>query len=155
MRLQEILSADELQQLEQLIYANVYKALATYQQHQRLAAIQRQQAATTPAKLKPQATKRKKQLAHKVKRASHVPASKPLPQAKQPIPPQPSTPTSYNPIKAPKPLPAPTRAAIKQSSTTAPQGEDIKNHGGLDQRARAMLPKSKQGPNIIDLISPR
>jgi len=49
MRLQEILSADELQQLEQLIYANVYKALATYQQQQRLAAIQRQQAATTTA----------------------------------------------------------------------------------------------------------
>jgi hypothetical protein len=155
MRLQEFLSADELQQWEQLIYANVYKALATYQQHQRLVAIQRQQAVTTTAKLKPKATGRKKQLASKVKRAPHVAPPKPLPQPQQKITPQASTPQSYNPIKSPKPLPAPTRAAIKQSSATAPQGEHIKNHGELDQRARAMLPKRKQGANVIDLISPR
>jgi hypothetical protein len=154
MRLQEILSAGELQQLEQLIYANVYKALATYQQHQRLAAIQRQQAATTTAKLKPNATRRKKQLANKVKRALHAAPPKPLPQPQQQITPQPSTPKSYNPIKAPKPLPALTRAVIKQSRT-APEGEAIKNHGELDQRARAMLPKRKQGANVIDLLSPR
>jgi len=103
--------------LEQLIYANVYKALATYQQQQRLAVIQRQQAATTTAKLKPQSTKRKKQLTNKAKRASHVPAPKPLAQPQQQAAPtQPSTPTSYNPIKVPKPLPAPTRAVIKQNA---------------------------------------
>ena len=155
MRLQEFLSADELQQLEQLVYANVYKALATYQQHQRLAAIQRQQAANTSAKLKAKATGRKKQLASKVKRAPHAAPPKSLPQPQQQITPQPSTAKSYNPIKSPKPLPAPTRAAIKQSSTTAPHDEDIKNFGDIDQRARAMLPKRKQGANVIDLISPR
>jgi hypothetical protein len=154
MRLQEILSADELHQWEQLIYANVYKALATYQQHQRLAAIQRQQA-NTSAKLKAKATGRKKQLASKVKRAPHAAPPKPLPQPQQQITPQSSTPQSYTPIKSPKPLPAPTRAAIKQSSTIAPHDEDIKNFGDIDQRARSMLPKRKQGANVIDLISPR
>jgi len=153
MRLQEILSADELQQWEQLIYANVYKALVTYQQHQRLAAIQRQQAVTTTAKLKPQTPKRKKQLASKVKRAPHAAPPKPLPQPKPQINPQVSTPTSYNPIKVPKPLPAPTRAVIKQSSTTAPQDETIKTHVELDQRARAMLPKHKRGIPVWDLIN--
>jgi len=151
MRLQEFLSADELQQLEQLIYANVYKALATYQQHQRLAAIQRQQAANTSAKLKAKATGRKKQLASKVKRTPHVAPPKPLPQSKQPTPPQPSTPTSYNPIKVPKPLPAPTRAAIKPSRTS-PEGEAIENQGELDQRARAMLPKHQRGIPVWDLV---
>jgi hypothetical protein len=146
MRLQEFLSADELQQLEQLIYANVYKALATYQQQQRLAAIQRQQAATTTAKLKPQSTKRKRQLANKLKRAPHVPAPKPLAQPQQQSAhTQPSTPTSYNPIKVPKPLPAPTRVVIKQNTNNTPQGEDIKNFGDVDQAARRLLPPSKRG----------
>jgi len=145
MRLQEILSADELQQLEQLIYANVYKALATYQQQQRLAAIQRQQAATTTAKLKPQVAKRKKQLTNKVKRTLHVPAPKPLAQPQQQAAPtQPSTPQSYNPIKVPKPLPAPTRVVIKQSTNT-PKDEDVKNFGDVDQAARRMLPPNKRG----------
>ena len=144
MRLQEFLSADELQQLEQLIYANVYKALATYQQQQRLAVIQRQQAATTTAKLKPQVAKRKKQLTNKVKRTLHVPAPKPLAQPQQQAAPtQPSTPTSYNPIKVPKPLPAPTRVVIKQNAT--PKDEDIKNFGDVDQAARRLLPPSKRG----------
>ena len=145
MRLQEFLSADELQQLEQLIYANVYKALATYQQQQRLATIQRQQATTTTAKIKPTANKRKKQLANKAKRVPHVTPAKSLPQPQQQITPtQASTPQSYNPIKSPKPLPAPTRAAIKQP-TTPPQGEDIKNFGDVDQAARRMLPPNKRG----------
>ena len=144
MRLQEILSADELQQWEQLIYANVYKALVTYQQHQRLAAIQRQQAATMTAKLKPKATRRKKQLASKVNRVPHAAPPKSLPQPQQQITPQPSTAKSYNPIKSPKPLPAPTRAAIKQSSSTTPQDEDIKNFGDVDQAARRWLPADKR-----------
>lgn len=150
MRLQEFLSADELQQLEQLIYANVYKALATYQQQQRLAVIQRQQDITST--VKPQATKRKRQLASKVKRTPHVAAPKPLPQPKLQATPQPSTPKSYNPIKAAKPLPAPTRAAIKPP-TTAQQGETVKNHGELDQRARSMLPKHQRDTPIWDLIN--
>jgi len=140
MRLQEFLSADELQQLEQLIYANVYKALATYQQQQRLAVIQRQQVNTTTAKLKPKATKRKKQLANKAKTCAPCSASQitaATPAANRPA--QNGAPQSYNPIKAPKPLPAPTRAAIKQP-TTSPQGEDIKNFGDVDQAARRLLP---------------
>ena len=145
MRLQEFLSADELQQLEQLIYANVYKALAAYQQQQRLTAIQRQQVNTTAAKLKPKATKRTKQLANKAKRVPHVAPAKPLPQPQQlNTAPQTSKPQSYNPIKAPKPLPAPTRSAIKQPTAT-PQGEDIKNFGDVDHAARRMLPPSKRG----------
>lgn len=150
MRLQEFLSADELQQLEQLIYANVYKALATYQQQQRLAVIQRQQDITST--VKPQATKRKKQLASKVKRTPHVAAPKPLPQPKLQATPQPSAPKSYNPIKAAKPLPAPTRAAIKPP-TTAQQGETVKNLGDLDQRARSMLPTHQRDTPIWDLIN--
>jgi hypothetical protein len=38
-------------------------------------------------------------------------------------------------------------------STTAPQGEDINNHGDLDQRARAMLPKHQRGIPVWDLIN--
>jgi len=143
MRLHEFLNADELHQLEQLIYANVYKALATYQQQQRLAAIQRQQAATTTAKLKPQLAKRKKQLTNKAKRAPHAPAPKPFAQPQQQsAPTQPSTPQSYNPIKVPKPLPAPSRAVIKQNTL---KDEDVKNFGDVDQAARRLLPPSKRG----------
>lgn len=152
MRLKEFLSADELQKFEQLIYANVYKALAMYQQRQRLATIQRQQAMTTTAMSKPSTTKRKRQLASKVKRTPHVAAPKPLPQPKLQATPPPSAPKSYNPIKAAKPLPAPTRAAIKQP-TTAQQGETVKNHGELDQRARSMLPKHQRDTPIWDLIN--
>ncbi|WP_146180607.1 hypothetical protein [Limnohabitans curvus] len=149
MRLQEFLSADELQQLEQLIYANVYKALATYQQQQRLAVIQRQQDSTST--VKPQATKRKKQLASKVKRTPHVAAPKPLPQPKPQVTPQPSIPKSYNPIKAAKPLPAPTRAAIKQPPVN--QGENARALGNVDQRGRAMLPKHQRDTPIWDLVN--
>lgn len=153
MRLQEFLSADELQQLEQLIYANVYKALAAYQQQQRLTAIQRQQVNTTAAKLKPKATKRKRQLASKVKRAPHVAPAKSLPQPQQQIAPtQSSSSQSYNPIKAPKPLPAPTRAAIKPPMAT-PQGEDIKNFGDVDQAARRLLPADKRGIPAWELFN--
>ncbi|PUE56683.1 hypothetical protein B9Z36_10345 [Limnohabitans sp. Rim8] len=149
MRLQEFLSADELRQLEQLIYANVYKALATYQQQQRLAVIQRQQDSTST--VKPQATKRKKQLASKVKRTPHVAAPKPLPQPKPQVTPQPSAPKSYNPIKVPKPLPAPTRAAIKQPPVN--QGENVRAIGNVDQRGRAMLPKHHRDTPIWDLVN--
>jgi len=149
MRLQEFLSTDELQQLEQLIYANVYKALATYQQQQRLAVIQRQQDSTST--VKPQATKRKKQLASKVKRTPHVAAPKPLPQPKPQVTPQPSIPKSYNPIKAAKPLPAPTRAAIKQPPVN--QGENARALGNVDQRGRAMLPKHQRDTPIWDLVN--
>ena len=151
MRLQEFLSAYELQQLEQLIYVNVYKALATYQQQQRLAAIQRQQVTTTTAKLKPNATKRKKQLANKVKRAPYAATPKPLPQPKQPATPQPQSPKSYNPIKVPKPLPAPTRAVIKQPPVN--QGENARALGNVDQRGRAMLPKHQRDTPIWDLVN--
>ncbi|PUE59741.1 hypothetical protein B9Z44_09235 [Limnohabitans curvus] len=143
------MSADELQQLEQLIYANVYKALATYQQQQRLAVIQRQQDSTST--VKPQATKRKKQLASKVKRTPHVAAPKPLPQPKPQVTPQPSIPKSYNPIKAAKPLPAPTRAAIKQPPVN--QGENARALGNVDQRGRAMLPKHQRDTPIWDLVN--
>ncbi|WP_146180602.1 hypothetical protein [Limnohabitans curvus] len=149
MRLQEFLSADELQQLEQLIYANVYKALATYQQQQRLAVIQRQQDSTST--VKPQATKRKKQLASKVKRIAHVAVPKPLPQPQQQATPQPSIPKSYNPIKTAKPLPAPTRAAIKQPNVN--QGENVRALGNVDQRGRAMLPKHQRDTPIWDLVN--
>jgi hypothetical protein len=151
MRLQEFLSTDELQQLEQLIYANVYKALATYQQQQRLAVIQRQQAMTMTPKSKPNGTKHKKQLANKAKRAPYAAPPKPLPQLKQPATPQPQAPKSYNPIKVPKPLPAPTRAAIKQSPVN--QGENVKAIGNVDQRGRAMLPKHHRDTPIWDLIN--
>ena len=142
MRILEILSADELQQLERLIYANVYKALAIYHQQQRLANIQRQHP-TNIVRLKPQTALRKTQLARKTQRPPYAAPPKPLPKPQQQIAPQTSTPNHYNPIKAPKPLPAPTRSAIKQTSQA--QGETVKNFGNVDHNTRTMLPPSKRG----------
>ena len=62
-----------------------------------------------------------------------------------------AAPVQYNPVKAPKPLPAPTRAAVVQPNIN-PQ-EHINLPPDMDQRGRAMLPKSKRGPNIWDLVN--
>lgn len=150
MRLVEFLSADELAQLDRLIFGGVWKALATYQQQR---ATLRQQQTQGMAQLKPLANQRKKQLAHNVKRAPHVAPPrqlpKPNPAVKKPAPPL-AAPIQYNPVKAPKPLPAPTRAAVVQPNIN-PQ-EHINLPPDMDQRGRAMLPKSKRGPNIWDLV---
>lgn len=151
MRLMEFLSADELAQLDRLIFGSVWKALATYQQQR---ATLRQQQMQGMAQSKPAATQRKKHFSRKVKRPPHAAPPrqlpKPKPVLKNPVPP-PAAPVQYNPVKAPKPLPEPTRAAVVQPNIN-PQ-EHINLPPDMDQRGRAMLPKSKRGPNIWDLVN--
>ncbi len=151
MRLTEFLSADELVRLEQLIFNGAWAALNTYQQQREAL---RQQQTQGMEQMKPQATQRKKQLTRKAQRAPHAAPPRPLPKpktlAKKPAPP-PAAPVNYNPIKAPKPLPAPTRTSVEHPENT-PQ-EHINLPPDMDQRGRAMLPKSKRGPNIWDLVN--
>jgi hypothetical protein len=158
MRLIEFLNPSELQQLEQLIYQNVYKALYAYQQ-QRAA---QQRIATKPAAtLKPQAAKKAKSLARKAKQPPHAAPPKPLPKP-NPLPKtNTSTNLAYRPVKTAKPLPPATRVAVANSQPRTNQPEStpsaarpIMNLGDVDQAARRWLPADKRGPNPIDLISP-
>lgn len=152
MRIQEIFTDEEWQQLEQLIYANAYKAIAAYQQ-QRAA---QQRIATKPAAtLKPQTAKKAKTLARKAKRIPHaapprsLPKPQHVPQAKAE-----ATPT-YRPVKTATPLPPTTRMALTRAKPVPPKPapSTVTDPNHIDQAARRMLPRDKQGMNPIDLIS--
>jgi len=151
MRLMEFLTPEEWAQFEQLIFDGAWKALATYQQQR---ASQRLQQMKPIAQLKPKATARNGQLARQAKRASHAAPPKPLPKpapAKKLAPATAQASTSYNPVKTPKPLPASTRDAIVRPDMKSQ--EAIQLPSNMDQRGRAMLPKSKRGPNIWDMVN--
>mgnify|MGYP000747643650 CR=1 FL=1 len=158
MRLFEFLSPDELQQLEQLIYQNVYKALYAYQEQR---ATQQRIATKPAAALKPKTAKTAKALARKAKRAPHAAPPKPLPKPKQlPRPKAEATP-AYRPVKTATPLPPTTRMAAAKAQFRAVQPapkptapNTVMNLGDVDQATRMWLPPNKRGPNIIDLISP-
>jgi hypothetical protein len=158
MRLFEFLSPDELQQLEQLIYQNVYKALYAYQEQRAT----RQRIATKPAAaLKPKTAKTAKALARKAKRAPQAAPPKPLPKPKrQPQAKAEATP-AYRPVKTATPLPPTTRIAADRvqpraakPATKPTSPNPIMNLGDVDQATRMWLPPEKRGPNPIDLISP-
>jgi hypothetical protein len=158
MRLQEFISEEEWQRLEQLIYASTYRALTAYQQHR---VTQQRIAAEPVAKLKPQAAKTAKALSRKAKRIPHavppkpLPKPSPLPQAKAEATP------AYRTVKTATQLPPTTRMTAAKAKphtnqyaikTSAPN--PIMNLGDVDQATRMWLPPDKRGPNPIDLISP-
>jgi hypothetical protein len=158
MRLQEFISEEEWQRLEQLIYASTYKALAAYQQQR----VTQQRIAIKPAaSFKPQVAKKAKTLARKTKQPPHATPPRPLPKP-QHIPQAKAEATPvYRLIKTVKPLPPTTRMAMAKvqprtaqpvPNKPAPQSITDPNH--IDQAARRMLPPDKRGPNPIDLISP-
>jgi hypothetical protein len=74
MRLQEFISPEEWQRLEQLIYASTYKALTAYQQQR---ATQQRIAIKPAATFKPQAAKTAKALSRKAKRIPHAAPPRP------------------------------------------------------------------------------
>jgi hypothetical protein len=158
MRLQEFISKEEWQRLEQLIYASTYKALAAYQQQR---ATPQRIAAKPVAKLKPQVAKKARALARKAKQPPHaappraLPNPQHVPQAKAE-----ATPV-YRPIKTVKQLPPTTRMAMAKAqprtaqpvpNKPAPQSITDPNH--VDQAARRILPPDKRGPNPINLVTP-
>ena len=157
MRLHEIFTDEEWQRLEQLIYATTYKALATYQQQR---ATQQRIASKPAATLKPQAMKKARALARKAKQPLHAAAPKPLPKA-SPLPQAKAEATpAYRPVKTVKPLPPTTRMAVAKTKPQEPQPapskaapQSITSPNKIDQAARRMLPKSKQGLNPTDLLS--
>jgi hypothetical protein len=158
MRLQEIFTDEEWQRLEQLIYQNVYRALATYQQQQ---TTQQRIATKQAASLKPQATKKAKSLARKAKRSLHAAPPKPLPKPKQQPQAKAETHSAYRPVKTATPLPPTTRMAAAKAQPRAVQPapkptapSTVMNLGDVDQATRIWLPPDKRGPNPIDLISP-
>ncbi len=157
MRLQEILTDEEWQRFEQLIYATTYKALTAYQQQR---ATQLRLATKPAAALKPKAAKSAKALARKAKRPPNAAAPKllpkpnPLPQAKAEVT------QTYRPVKTATPLPPTTRMAVAKAKPAAPKPVPNKtappsitglNH--IDQATRRWLPPEKKGPNPIDLLS--
>jgi hypothetical protein len=157
MRIQEIFTDQEWQRLEQLIYASTYKAIAAYQQQR---ATQQRIATKPAATFKPQAAKTAKALARKAKRIPHAAPPKPLPKP-NPLPQAKAEATpAYRPVKTATPLPPTTRMAITKARAQAPQPvakatlhPSITNPNEIDQAARRMLPKNKQGQNPIDLLS--
>jgi hypothetical protein len=158
MRLQEFISEEEWQRLEQLIYASTYKAITAYQQQR---ATQQSIAAKPVAKLKPQVAKKARALARKAKQPPHVAPPRPLPKHQHvPQAKAEATPV-YRPIKTVKPLPPTTRMAMAKAqprtaqpvpNKPAPQSITDPNH--VDQAARRMLPPDKRGSNPIDLVTP-
>jgi hypothetical protein len=156
MRLQEFISEEEWQRLEQLIYASTYKALAAYQQQR---ATQQRLASKPVATLKPQVANKAKALARKAKQPPHAAPPRPLPKPQHvPQAKAEATPV-YRPIKTVKPLPPTTRMAMSKAqprtpllNTPAPQS--ITNPNAIDQAARRMLPPDKRGPNPINLFTP-
>lgn len=157
MRIQEIFTDEEWQRLEQLIYASTYKALVAYQQQR---ATQQRLASKPAATLKPQVAKKAKTLARKAKQPPHAAPPRPLPKP-QHIPQAKAEATPvYRPIKTVKPLPPTTRIAMAKSQPRAPQPvtktgapPSITKPNAIDQAARRMLPKDKQGQNPTDLLS--
>jgi hypothetical protein len=156
MRLQEFLSEQEWQRLEQLVYASTWQALTAYRQQQATARQGQQLAAKPIAKFKPQVAKKARALARKTKQPPHaappraLPKPQHVPQAKAE-----ATPV-YRPIKTAKPLPPTTRMAMTKARPVIknPAPPSITDPNALDQAARRMLPQDKRGPNVIDLISP-
>ena len=153
MRLHEIFTDEELQRLEQLIYATTYKALAAYQQQR---ATQQRIASTPAATLKPQAMKKTKALARKAKQPPHAAPPKALPKPVQQTQSQTSTPQAYRPVKSAKPLPPTTRMAMAKAKpvTKKPAPQSITDPNAVDQAARRMLLPDKRGPNMADLLAP-
>jgi hypothetical protein len=158
MRLHEFINQDEWLQLEQLIYASTYKALAAYQQ---LRAVQQRISSKPAATLKPQVAKKAKTLARKAKRIPYAAPPKPLPKP-NPLPQTKAeaTPT-YRPVKIVKPLPPTTRMAMAkvqprtaQSVPNKPAPQSITDPNHIDQAARRILPSDRRGPNPIDLVTP-
>ena len=154
MRIQEIFSDEEWQRLEQLIYASTYKALATYQQQR---ATQQRISTKPAATFKPQATKTAKAVTRKAKRPSHATPPRPLPKPQNVPQAKAEATPAYRPVK---PLPPTTRMAMTKVRAQAPQPvpnkpapPSITNPMAVDQAARRMLPKNKQGQNPIDLLS--
>jgi hypothetical protein len=153
MRLQEFISEEEWQRLEQLIYASTYKAIAAHQQQR---ATQQSIAAKPVAKFKPQVAKKARALARKAKQPPHAAPPRPLPKPQLvPRAKAEATPT-YRPVKTATPLPPTTRMAMTKARPVIkkPAPPSITDPNALDQAARRMLPQDKSGPNVIDLISP-
>lgn len=157
MRIQEIFSDEEWQRLEQLIYASTYKALTAYQQQR---ATQQRIATTPSATLKPQVAKQAKSLARKAKRIPHAAPPRPLPKPQHvPQAKAVATPT-YRPVKTATQLPPTTRMAVAKAKLPSPKPAankpappSITNPNEIDQAARRILPKHKQGQNPTDLLS--
>jgi hypothetical protein len=159
MRLQEFISEEEWQRLEQLIYASTYKAITAYQQQR---ATQQSIAAKPVAKLKPQVAKKARALARKAKQPPHAAPPRPLttpqhvPQAKAEATP------AYRPIKTVKPLPPTTRMAVAkakpQASMSVPNKavqQVMPQPPNMDQAGRNMLPANKRGQNPLDMLAPQ
>jgi hypothetical protein len=158
MRLQEFISPEEWQRLEQLIYASTYKALAAYQQQR---ATQQRITGKPAATLKPQVAKKAKTLARKAKGIPHAAPPRPLPKPQQvPQAKAEATPT-YRPVKTATPLPPTTRMAVAKAKPAAPKPvpnkpapPSITDPNHIDQATRRWLPPDKRGPNPFDLLTP-
>jgi hypothetical protein len=153
MRIQEIFTDQEWQQLEQLIYTSTFKALSAYQQ---------QRITSKPAAvLRPQVAKKAKTLARKAKRIPHAAPPRPLPKP-NPVPQAKAEATpAYRPVKTVTPLPPTTRMAVAKAKLPAPKPvpkkpapPSITDPNHIDQATRRMLPPDKRGPNPIDLLTP-
>jgi hypothetical protein len=146
MRLQEFISQEEWQQLEQMVFNATWKALSTYQQHVAAQkAVAQKPAAKPVARLKPSVAKRVKSLPKRQKPVPYVappkPLSKPVPQPQA----RPAVTTAYSPVKTTKPLPPPTRATVASSRPLPPPPKPIPKNAKLPNSLKP-LPTSVYSP---------
>lgn len=157
MRLHEILSDEEWQRFEQLIYTTVWRALSTFQQQR---ATQQRIVRKPTAALKPQVAKKAKTLARKAKRIPRAAPPRPLPKPQQVPQAKAEATPAYRPVKTATPLPPTTRMAVAKAIPTAPKpvpnklaSPSITDLNHIDQAGRRLLPRDKQGMNPIDLLT--
>jgi hypothetical protein len=116
MRLNEFISPDEWQQLDQMIFNATWKALTMYQQQGAAQQAGFHKPAAKPvARLKPSVAKRVKSLPKRQKPVPYAAPPKPLPKAAPQPQARPVVTTAYRPVKTTKPLPPPTRATVASS----------------------------------------
>ena len=149
MKLHEIISTDEWQKLQQLVFDGTWEALSTYQQ-QRIASI--------PAPtLKPQRARATKAVAKKVKKAPQAAPPRPLPKPQHAPQAKAEANPTYRPVKTATHhsyVCGKNKTSCTQALTNKPAPQSINDSNHMDQAARRMLPPDKRGSNPINLLTP-
>jgi hypothetical protein len=146
MRLQEFISPDEWQQLDQMIFNATWKALNMYQQQRAAEQTVTQKPAAKPvARLKPSVAKRVKSLPKRQKPVPYAAPPKPFPKAAPQPQVIPAATTTYRPVKTTKSLPPTTRATVASSRPLPPPPKPIPQNTKLPNSLKP-LPTSIYSP---------
>lgn len=146
MRLQEFISPEEWQQLEQMVFNATWRALSTYQQQVAAQkAVAQKPAAKPVARLKPSVAKKVKSLPNRRKPVPPVAPPKPLPKPVPQLQANPAATTPYRPVKTTKPLPPTTKATVAINRPAPPAPKPIPKNTKMPNSLKP-LPTSIYSP---------